>query len=52
MRGGTTAERRGFLRALALGTVPAAAGAQRVAARHQADGRDVQACYRTKRYEQ
>ncbi len=46
MRGGTTAERRGFLRALALGTVAEATSAQRVAAqRHQA-------YYRTKHYEQ
>ncbi|SDB70234.1 hypothetical protein [Belnapia rosea] len=69
----TTAARRGFLRALGLGSAAAAGAgtavaqradsvpprmaekekaAQRAAARYQANAADVQAFYRTNRYEQ
>jgi hypothetical protein len=73
-RKGTSDERRGFLRALGLGTAAAATTAgsavaqradavpagqaakenegQRLAPRYQANGEDVQAFYRTNRYEQ
>jgi hypothetical protein len=72
-RSGRTAERRGFLRALGLGTAAAATAvspaeaqradavppgtarkeneAQRVAGRYQPNAADVQAFYRTNRYE-